>query len=431
MKITFIGSGYVGLVSGVMLSDLGHHVTCLDTDSNKIKQLKEAIPPIYELDLKHYLQKNISSNNIQFVDNYQDAFLESEAIFITVGTPAKENGEADLTYIYEAIEKAAKFAKAGTVFVIKSTVPPGTCQAIYNKLQTLKSDFDIASNPEFLREGKAIEDFINPDRIVIGTRKTKTKQLLAEIYKPLTDKGVKLVSTDLNTAELIKYAANSYLACKIAFINEMADLCESIDADIDLLAHGIGLDKRIGKDFLKVGPGFGGSCFPKDILALQYLATDKKINSLILDAIIKTNSLRPNKMVKKINTILDGIKGKTLAILGLTYKAGTDDVRCSPAITIMELLCAAGANIKAYDPQAKISQNSKFTNVEFSNSTETAITNADAVIITTEWSEFKKISWLDMQHLLKSPIIIDFRNLLNSQDLEKIGYKYYCIGKKI
>jgi len=431
MKITIIGTGYVGLVSGVMMSHLGLEVTCLDTDKEKIARLKQNISPIYEPSLEDYLQKYGNTDRLKFTHSYTEALSDAEAVFIAVGTPAKADGDADLSYIYEAVEHAVKYMKPDSVLVIKSTVPPGTCRNISEFLKTRGTPFEVASNPEFLREGAAVYDFINPDRIIIGSESDKALALLQRAYKPLTDQGIKLISTDLTTSELIKYASNTFLANKIAFINEMADLCEIVDADIETLSKGIGLDKRIGPDFLKAGPGFGGSCFPKDILALRYLAKKVNADCLILNAVIKANTDRPKQMINKISKIAGGnIKGKRFAILGLAYKAGTDDLRNSPAIELINCLKEQGASVVAYDPHGMASVPQYFDELELAASVTDAAKGTDAIILVTEWPEFKEINFRELKNSLKTPIIIDLRNILDSKTLKGQGYSYFSIGKK-
>jgi len=422
MNITFIGTGYVGLVSGVMMSYFGHNVTCLDTNHTKISQLKSGRLPIYEPGLENYL-----NSKIKFIDQYQDIPTATDAVFITVGTPSLPSGEADLSYIFGAIDNLIECLKTDSniLTVIKSTVPPGTCKKIEDYLAKKGSRLKVAANPEFLREGKAIEDFLHPDRIVIGIDNPQDLRVLENIYQPLTKKNIPLVVTDSVTAEMIKYASNSFLAAKVAFINEMADLCEVVNADIEKLAYGIGLDHRIGKDFLKAGPGFGGSCFPKDILALSTLTKKYKIDSLVLDSVIQANKIRTDNMVDKISRAVGGnLKGKNITILGLAFKAGTDDVRSSPAIKIIELLQAQKAHITTYDPIAK----TDLAEVKIAASANEACDNADALVVVTEWPEFKNLDFEKIYKMMKNKIIIDLRNMLDSHTLTAMGFKYYGVG---
>ena len=432
MKVTFVGSGYVGLVSGVMMSHLGHFVTCLDIDQDKINKLKNLEPPIFENNLEYYLTQYGNTERLNFICGYNESIYESSAIFIAVGTPQKGDGNADLHYIFESIMSSAKYVNPDCVFVIKSTVPPGTCKQIKELLVQNGFSNNVVSNPEFLREGSAVHDFLYPDRIILGSESKTALEIIKQIYKPLSDKQIPILETDLITAELIKYASNSFLACKIAFINEMADLCEVIGADINQLSNGVGLDKRIGSAFLKVGPGFGGSCFPKDILALQHLTTNLKSDSLILDAVITANTNRPKLMIQKIKAFLNGqIQGKKIAILGLTYKAGTDDLRSSPVIELINLLWKNNAKIKAYDPQGMPNSSKYFDNklVCGSSAFEVCI-GADAVVVATEWPEFANIDYKKLKLQLNSPNIIDLRNFLDRTMLTKLGYNCYFVGQK-
>ena len=433
MKITFIGSGYVGLVSSVMMSHLGHSVTCLDIDKVKINKLKNLEVPIFEDGLEEYLTKYGNTDRLNFICGYDKTIYQSEAIFIAVGTPQGNNGNADLQYIFEAALNAAEYANPDCVFVIKSTVPPGTCKKVKELLEQNGFNNPIVSNPEFLREGSAVHDFLYPDRIIIGYESGLALETLKQIYKPLRDRGIPILETDLITSELIKYASNSFLTCKIAFINEMADLCEIIGANINQVSTGIGLDKRIGSDFLKAGPGFGGSCFPKDILALQYLTTQVKSDFLVLDAVIKANEKRVRLIVEKIKKFLGGnVQEKKITVLGLTYKAGTDDLRSSPAIELINLLWENGAEVKAYDPQGMPNAYKYFGNkLVCGTSAVEAAHGADAIIIATEWPEFTEIDYTKLLPKLNNPNIIDLRNILDKKMLTSLGYKCYFVGQKI
>ena len=433
MKITFIGSGYVGLVSSIMMSHLGHSVTCLDIDEVKINKLKNLEVPIFEDGLEEYLIKYGNTDRLNFVCGYDNTIYESEAIFIAVGTPQGNDGNADLQYIFKAVLAAAEYANPDCVFVIKSTVPPGTCKKVKELLEQNGFNNPIISNPEFLREGSAVHDFLYPDRIIIGYESDPALEIMKQIYKPLGNQGTPILETDLVTSELIKYASNSFLTCKIAFINEMADLCEVIGADINKVSTGMGLDKRIGSDFLKAGPGFGGSCFPKDILALQYLTTQIKSDFLVLDAVIKANSNRVRLIVEKIKKFLGGnICRKKITVLGLTYKAGTDDLRSSPAIELINLLWENGVEVKAYDPQGMPNAYKYFGNrLVCCPSVFEAASGADAIIIATEWPEFVEIDYAKLLPKLNSPNIIDLRNILDKKTLNNLGYKCYFVGQKI
>lgn len=427
MYISFVGAGYVGLVSSILFTHLGHNVCSIDNNEQKITDLKNGIIPIYEPKLDEYLKQSLSKNQIEFSNKHKSS-NDISAIFIAVGTPPLESGEADLSYIYEATLEAAKTSNDSTLIIIKSTVPPSTCSQLQSFLKENGYNHEIASNPEFLREGSAIEDFLHPDRIIIGTSSDRASNILKAIYKPLTDQGSNLIQTDLNTAELIKYASNSFLATKIGFINEMANLCESIGADIDALSKGMGSDKRIGKDFLKAGPGFGGSCFPKDIMALSYLSHKIGKKCEILDSVISSNKNRKEYIVKKISNILGSIENKTICILGITFKAYTDDVRSSPAIEIAKLLQHRGANITIYDPEGMKNASIEL-NANFCNSAYEAAKDSSAIVILTEWNEFRELDFYRLSNTVKEKIIFDFRNILSTEKISQYGFTHYKIGK--
>jgi UDPglucose 6-dehydrogenase len=430
MNITFIGTGYVGLVSGVMMSHLGHNVTCLDTDSDKIAGLKQGILPIYEPELDKYLSENITKGRLRFIDNYNDSLQDANAIFITVGTPSLPSGEADLQYIFAAIDNICQYANKNCVFVIKSTVPPGTCNRLSNYLIEQNFQFDIASNPEFLREGCAVEDFLNPDRIVIGTNKKEAENLLKEIYAPMTSRNIPIVACNRSTSELIKYASNSFLATKIAFINEMANLCEKIDGDIKQLSFGVGLDSRIGEGFLKAGPGFGGSCFPKDILALAAIAKSHSTECKVIEAVINANQKRPKDIVEKIAGMLGTLANKVITVLGLSFKAGTDDIRSSPAVEIIKLLQENNVTITVFDPVAMNNGAQYLDNLQYASSAAASCQKADAIIIATEWEEFATLDFLNIVDNSNLPIIIDLRNILDHDKLKQQGFRCYSVGKR-
>ncbi|MGI4776302.1 MAG: UDP-glucose dehydrogenase family protein [Janthinobacterium lividum] len=428
MNITFVGAGYVGLVSGIMMSNFGYNTTCLDTNKTKIEELNKGILPIFEPGLEDYLVKGISNKNLKFTSSYDDNLQKSSVIFITVWTPPMENGEADLSYVFDAIRQLLPHISSDCVIVIKSTVPPGTCQEIEDLLSAQGLNQSVVSNPEFLKEGSAVADFLLPDRIVVGAKDAQSFEILKEIYRPLISRGVLLVSTDPVTSELIKYASNTFLATKIAFINEMANLCEKISADIKNLTLAMGLDQRIGKDFLKPGPGFGGSCFPKDILALSSIAKNYDTELTVLNAVIESNKDRPAHLVDRIKKIMGNIAGKTISVLGLTYKANTDDIRNSPAIEIVKLLQEEKASVKAFDPIGNKNASEVLLGVELTNSADEACYSTDAVIIATEWDHFKSLNFKAIFSKVNSPLIFDFRNILDAKLLEEIGFTYYSIG---
>jgi UDPglucose 6-dehydrogenase len=436
MNITFIGTGYVGLVSGVMLSYLGHNVTCLDTDSTKIVQLKNNILPIYEPKLAELLPSLTQSGKLKFVDAYSTELQNSRAVFITVGTPPLPSGEADLQYIFVSIDNLCEMVREDCLIVIKSTVPPTTCNKIIDYLQKKKLKFSIASNPEFLREGSAVDDFLNPDRILIGTNDKRSEDLLKEIYLPLTSKNIAIVSTDLVTAELAKYVSNAFLATKIAFTNEMTDLSRGIGANAKELFTIVGLDTRIGKAFLNAGPGFGGSCFPKDISALLQISKHYHLDSKILNAVICSNTQRLHNMVDNIYQIIGkDLSTKNITVLGVTFKAGTDDIRNSPAIQIIQTLLDNGDKITIFDPVGldnaqKYLESLGYKNLSYADSAVSACQNSDIIVISTEWSEFKDLDWSHIYSKIKSPIIMDLRDILDASKLKDIGFRYYSIGLK-
>jgi UDPglucose 6-dehydrogenase len=426
MHLLFVGSGYVGLVSGVMLASTGLRVTCIDSDKNKIELLRNGKLPIYEPGLEEYVSSSQKNGNLDFISDYSELQSVPYAVFITVGTPSLESGDADLSCVYDASLLAAKNLPETTLIVIKSTVPPGTTSAVQNFLKAKGYSHQLVSNPEFLREGKAIADFMNPDRVVIGLWDEKSREVIQKIYKDFSP----LFFTDPTTAELIKYASNSFLATKIAFINEMANICEKTGGDVDALAIAMGMDKRIAPDFLKVGPGFGGSCFPKDILALEFLARKCGEPFHVLSAVIEANEKRRGHIVDKIEAQMGGIKGKAIGVLGLAFKADTDDIRSSPAIDIVNLLIARGANVKAYDPEAMDNTKQLGIRLDFAINAEDVFSVSDAVVILTEWKEFKELDYKALGAKMKEKIIFDFRNILDRDLLEKQGFKIFQLGKK-
>lgn len=431
MKLTFIGTGYVGLVSGIALCHLGHNVKCVDLDQSKINKLKNFELPIFEEGLEGYLNLYGNTERLEFEAGYSDSLADSEAIFITVGTPELPDGQANLEYIFDAVLQVAALTRPDCLIVIKSTVPPQTGQKLKELLKKNGYTHEVASNPEFLREGTALMDFLNPDRVVIGCDSQRGKSILQKIYQPLLDQGTELVATDITTSELIKYGANSFLACKVAFINEFADLCELIGADVTTLSRGIGLDKRIGSSFLNAGPGFGGSCFPKDILALQHFSKTVQSDFFILDAVVKANKQRAGRIIEKIkNFMASSLQGKKIAIFGLTYKAGTDDLRSSPALEIINLLKQQGAEIVAYDPQGMKNTAQYFDELVCAGTPYLAAQGADLVIIATEWSEFTELDFDLLKKQMNSSNIVDLRNVLDKQKITQAGFKSFFIGQK-
>jgi len=434
MKITVIGSGYVGLVSGICFAQIGHEIICVDKDESKITKLNSGIIPIFEPGLELLLENSVKAKKISFTTNLKEALEGSNAVFIAVGTPQDEDGSADLSYVLAAAKEIAELSDSYKLIITKSTVPAGTGAKIKKLVAQTNPqlNFAVASNPEFLREGAAIDDFMNPDRIVVGVEDQKSAQIFAEIYQAFA--AEKLIVTDIVTAELIKYAANSFLATKIAFINEMADLCEVVGGNIKQLSHAIGLDSRIGEKFLNPGPGFGGSCFPKDILALLNAAKENKIDLSVVDSVIASNASRKVKMTQKISDILEGkIDGKKIALLGLAFKGNTDDIRYSPAIAIAKELLKKGAKISATDPEAIINSKREFLefkNIEFFNDAFDAMKDADLIVIATEWDNYRDLDLEKIKLATKSKKILDLRNLYDAKKMEDLGFEYFHVGQK-
>lgn len=415
-KVAIIGSGYVGLVVGAGLSEFGHHVMCVDIDAHKINNLRKGIIPIYEPELSDLILKNISENRLSFTCDINNAIQSSDIIFIAVGTPSKKDGSPDLSAVNSVIKTIANNLNGYKIICTKSTVPIGM-NAIIKKLLTNfieGKDFDIVSNPEFLREGTAVKDFFNPDRVVIGSDSQKAIDIIYDLYAPLLTKNIPFLITDINTAETIKYASNAFLAIKLSYINEIAQLCEKVGAKIEDVSRGIGLDPRIGNLFLKPGPGFGGSCLPKDASALLTKAEEVGVPLNTLKAALKTNDAQKKNIVNKIRVLLnDDVQGKIIAIWGLAFKANTDDVREAPAITIIQLLLEMGAIIKAYDPIANENMQKIIPNITYCSNKEEALIDADVLLVLTEWEEFKHIKKLRaITDVMKRPIIVDTRNIL-------------------
>ena len=438
MKIAVIGTGYVGLVSGACFAELGHHVVCIDTDKNKIEALKKGQIPIYEPDLETLVIQHTKSKRLSFSTQLKEGMSGAEIAFIAVGTPTNpKDGSADLSWIFQAARDIAPLLQKGAVVVTKSTVPVGTAsriRAIIYKTRG-KKDVYVASNPEFLREGCAVQDFLEPDRVIIGVSSSKAEQKLRRLYLPITGRGIPLICTNTQTSELTKYAANGFLATKIAFINEMADLCEKAKADVEVLAQGMGLDPRIGRTYLKPGPGFGGSCFPKDTRALQYTAEKYKAENFLIPAVIESNEARKYTMVKKIIAAVHGnVKGKTIGVLGLTFKANTDDMRESASLVIVPQLIEAGAKLKLFDPEgmeqaAHVLKPNK--NMEWCESMEQALDETDAAIILTEWQMFSTLDWRKMKKRMKKPLVVDLRNMFDPQQMHKQGIIYHSVGREV
>jgi UDPglucose 6-dehydrogenase len=436
MKISMIGTGYVGLVTGTCFAEFGHDVTCVDKIEDKISQLQDGKIPIYEPGLDVMVAKNVAEGRLRFTTSLADAVPEAEAVFIAVGTPTSRRGDgyADLTYIYAAAKEIADFLQGYTVIVDKSTVPVGTARQVARIIKEAnpEADFAVASNPEFLREGAAIADFMRPDRVVIGVESDRSEQVLREVYKPLYLRDTPIVSTTIETAELTKYAANAFLAVKISFINEVASVCEAVGADVADLAKGIGMDGRIGKKFLHPGPGYGGSCFPKDTLALMRLVQEYGESMRIVEAAVEVNSAQKARMVKKIRDALGGSEaGKTIAVLGLTFKPETDDMRDAPALTILPALVEKGATIKAHDPKG-MSEAKKYLpkGVKYVDDAYAACADADVVVLMTEWNQYRALDLARIKANMKTPIFIDLRNVYEPADMKEHGFRYVGVGRK-
>ena len=436
MKITIVGTGYVGLVSGTCFAEFGVNVTCVDKDKNKIDNLKKGIIPIFEPGLDELVKKNISSKRLFFETNLKKSIDGSDAIFIAVGTPSREtDGHADLSYVYAVAEEIAECLGHYSVIVNKSTVPIGTGKKVHEiiKNKRPKLDFDVASNPEFLREGSAINDFMRPDRVVIGCESKKAKAILKELYRPLYLLETPIIFTRRETAELIKYAANSFLATKITFINEISDLCEKVGANVSDVSIGIGLDGRIGKKFLHPGPGYGGSCFPKDTLALVKTAQDNCSPLNLVEHVVKSNKNRKKNMYKRILNALGDYEKKKISILGLTFKPNTDDMRDSPSLDLIPELIKNNCFLKLFDPEGMKEAKTIFKKfhkkIEWCNDSYDACNKADALVILTEWNQFRALDLKKLKKLLNQPIIIDLRNIYNPEEVKNMGFKYYSLGR--
>lgn len=430
--IAVIGTGYVGLVLGTCLADFGHQVICADIDSSKIELLNSGHIPIYEPGLEPMVQHLSQAGVLKFSDNPADVVAQSDVIFIAVGTPMSDSGKADLRAVQAVARTIGENLTTHKVVCTKSTVPIGTGEEVRHIIEKFApegSTFDIVSNPEFLKEGSAINDFLYPERVVIGCDTPFARQTMEHIYAPLADQGVPFVWTDIPTAESIKYAANAFLATKISFINEMANLCDVTGADSKMLAHGIGLDSRIGKKFLHPGPGFGGSCFPKDVQALIHKGKTADIDLKVISAAIEANAAQKEWVFKKFLRLMnEDLEGKKIAVLGLAFKANTDDVRYSPAITFIERAREYGASIMAYDPVAMETIKEVFPDLECGESIDETLKDADAAVILTEWQQFKELDLERAKVLLKEPVVLDARNILSVQTLEDLGFTYENIG---
>jgi UDPglucose 6-dehydrogenase len=432
MNICVIGTGYVGLVTGACLAELGMNLVCVDNDVQKIELLKQGKSPIYEPGLDDLLRKNMKEGRLRFSTSIKEGVASNLVIFIAVGTPSREDGSADLSAVEEVTREIAKHMDGYKVVVVKSTVPVGTSRKLKQLIrdhQTRPVPFDVVSNPEFQREGSAIEDFMRPDRVTLGTESQQAIAIMKEIYSALYLIETPFVITSLETAEMIKYAANAFLATKVTFINEIANLCEVAGADVLHVARAMGLDGRIGKKFLHPGPGYGGSCFPKDTRALLRMAEDRGYPFKVLNSVIEVNEEQKRRMVGKIKGIVGDLKGKTIGILGLAFKPNTDDIRESSAITIIEGLLAEGAKVKAFDPAAMEETRTVFPNIEFGKDSYDVAKGCDALVLVTEWNQFRRLDLERVKGLLKSPVFVDLRNVYDPDQMRRSGFKYTCVGR--
>ena len=435
MKIAMIGTGYVGLVSGAGFSEFGTDVVCVDKDATKIAMLRNGEMPIYEPGLEDLVARNVDAGRLYFTTELEAAVAGAEAVFIAVGTPSRRgDGHADLSYVHAAAREIASAIRQYTVVVTKSTVPVGTGREIEAIIREVnpEADFDVASNPEFLREGSAIVDFMRPDRVVIGTGSMRARDVMRKLYRPLYLIETPILFTRRETSELIKYAANAFLATKITFINEIADLCDRVGADVHLVARGIGLDGRIGPKFLHPGPGYGGSCFPKDSLALVKTARDKGAPLRIVEAVADINDTRKRAMAQRVIDACGGeVEGRTIAILGVTFKPNTDDMRESPSLDIVPMLQAAGAVIRAYDPEGMAEAGPLLPDVAWCDGAYDALLDADAVVILTEWNQFRNLDLDRVKALLKAPVFVDFRNIYDPREMAEAGFTYTSVGRPL
>jgi UDPglucose 6-dehydrogenase len=433
MRVAMIGTGYVGLVSGACFADFGHHVTCVDQDASKIAALKRGEMPIYEPGLEDLVAANVRAKRLSFTTELKTPVAEADAVFIAVGTPSRRgDGHADLTFVHAAAREIAAALDGFTVVVTKSTVPVGTGDEVERIIRGARPNakFAVVSNPEFLREGAAIRDFKHPDRIVVGTDDQHAREVMAELYRPLYLNAAPIVYTDRRTAELIKYAANAFLATKITFINEIADLCEQVGADVQQVARGIGLDNRIGGKFLHAGPGYGGSCFPKDTTALIKIGQDHAAPLRIVETVAAVNDARKRAMARKVAAALGGAaRGKTVAVLGLTFKPNTDDMREAPSIPLIMALHDMGAHVRAYDPAGMEQAKQVLPGVTYCENPYTCAKGADALVIVTEWEEFRALDFAQLKAAMARPVMVDLRNVYRPEDMAKHGFAYHGVGR--
>ena len=433
MRLAMIGTGYVGLVSGACFAEFGHEVICVDIDSSKIDRLNAGIIPIYEPGLEDLVHRNAQNGRLAFSTDLTSSMKGCDLAFIAVGTPPRpEDGHADLSYVYQAARDIAMAAEQYTVIVDKSTVPVGTAREVMAIVREANpnADCDVVSNPEFLREGAAIQDFMHPDRVVIGADSERAKRAMRDLYAPMLDKGIPILITGIESAEIIKYATNAFLATKVTFINELADLCDKVGGNVDQVARGLGLDDRIGPKFLRAGPGYGGSCFPKDTLALVKTAATVGAPIRIVESVIARNDQRKKDMADRIAAAVGGsVSGLTIGILGLTFKPDTDDMRDSPAIDIVRKLNENGASVVVYDPEGMEQAKSILSDVTWKSSSYDVADGADAVVLVTEWNEFKELDFDRIRDSMKQPVLVDLRNLYHPERMQQAGFQYYSIGR--
>jgi UDPglucose 6-dehydrogenase len=434
MNVVMIGSGYVGLVSGACFAEFGADVTCVDVDAEKIERLRRGEVPIYEPGLEALMARNVTEGRLRFTTEFSPAVAEADLVFVAVGTPTRRgDGHADLSYVYAAAREVAKHLQGYTVIVDKSTVPVGTARQVARIIREERpdADFDVASNPEFLREGAAIGDFMRPDRVVIGVESPRAEALLRELYRPLNLIETPILATGLESAELIKYASNAFLATKISFINEISTLCEAVGADVHAVARGMGLDGRIGRKFLHPGPGYGGSCFPKDTLALVRIAQEHGVSSRIVEAVVEVNAAQKARMLKKIRAALGGNEaGKTIAVLGLTFKPETDDMRDAPALAILPTLLEKGAVVRAHDPQgAEEAKKVLPPGIDYRADIYETLTGADAVVLLTEWNAYRGLDLARVKALMRGDVFVDLRNVYEPRRMREAGFRYDSVGR--
>jgi UDPglucose 6-dehydrogenase len=428
-NICVVGTGYVGLTTGVCFADLGHSVTCIEIDLHKLELLRSGKSPIFEPGLEELQERNMRAGRLRFTDDYAVGIPDAEFIFITVGTPMAEDGSADLTYVKAAARSIGQYLRSGSIIIDKSTVPVGTGDLVENIIAEYAGPdvkFDVVSNPEFLREGSALSDFFKPDRIVLGAKNREAAQRVAALHETL---GAPIIITDLRTAEMIKYASNAFLATRISFINEIAQICERLGADVREVARGMGADKRIGPHFLEAGVGYGGSCFPKDVLALYHMAASAGCHPQLLQAVMDINNDARKRFVKKVETVLGSLEGRLIGVLGLSFKPNTDDMREAPSVDIINALLKKGARVKAYDPVAMPRAEEILPTVTFTATAYDVAKDADALLLVTEWNEFKQLDWHRIKRYMRQPVVIDGRNLYDPREMRSLGFIYWGVGR--